>query len=93
MIDYRMNHQIKCNLRCCQLCLPYLGKKHKAVREDAESQFFQYFTTSYFGFTINVKCEDLNKGNMSQNNETLGCRKKITVMQACQVSLHGMYPK
>ena len=22
----------------------------------------------------------------------LGCRKKITVMQACQVLLHGMYP-
>ena len=31
---------------------------------------------SYFGFTINVKCENLSKGNMSQNNDTLGCRKK-----------------
>jgi len=31
---------------------------------------------SYFGFIINVKCEDLSKGNMSQNNDTLGCRKK-----------------
>ena len=31
---------------------------------------------SYFGFTINVKCEDLSKGNMSQNNDTLGWRKK-----------------